>query len=34
MGVCPENKVRNGFPCPYKKGKRYIPTKEEVKGGR
>lgn len=34
MGVCPENKVRDGFPCPYKKGGLYIPTKEEVKSGK
>ncbi len=34
MGVCPENAVRENFPCPYKKGKRYIPTKEEVKKGK
>jgi thymidylate synthase (FAD) len=34
MGVCPENRVRDGFPCPYKKGKLYVPTKEEVKGGK
>jgi len=31
MGACPENKVREGFPCPYKSGRRYVPTKEEVK---
>jgi hypothetical protein len=31
MGVCPENEVREGFLCPYKKGKHYIPTKKEVK---
>jgi thymidylate synthase (FAD) len=32
IGVCPENTVREGFPCPYKKGRLFIPTKEEVKG--
>jgi thymidylate synthase (FAD) len=33
MGVCPENEVREGFPCPYKKcgGKLYVPTKKELK---
>jgi len=31
MGVCPENAVRDGFPCPYKKGKNRVPTKEEIK---
>ncbi len=31
MGVCPENAVRNGFLCPYKKGRRFIPTKADVK---
>ncbi|RMF90500.1 MAG: FAD-dependent thymidylate synthase [Methanobacteriota archaeon] len=34
MGVCPENTVREGFPCPYKKGKLRVPTKEEVKKGK
>jgi thymidylate synthase (FAD) len=31
IGVCPENEVREGFLCPYKKGKLYIPTKKEIK---
>lgn len=31
LGACPENMVREGFPCPYKKGKNYIPTKDEVR---
>jgi thymidylate synthase (FAD) len=31
LGVCPENFVREGFLCPYKKGKLYIPTKNDVK---
>lgn len=31
MGVCPENAVRDGFPCPYKKGGMYVPTKKEIK---
>ncbi len=33
LGVCPENAVRDGFPCPYKniKGRQFVPTKAEVK---
>jgi thymidylate synthase (FAD) len=31
LGVCPENEVREGFPCPYKKGRLYIPTKKDLK---
>ena len=31
LGVCPENQVRDGFPCPYKKGKNRVPTKAEIK---
>jgi thymidylate synthase (FAD) len=34
LGVCPENVVREGFPCPYKKGKNRVPTKAEVKKGK
>ncbi len=34
LGVCPENAVREGFPCPYKKGKNRVPTKAEVKKGK
>jgi len=32
FGVCPENEVRKFFPtCPYTKGKKRIPTKQEIK---
>lgn len=32
LGVCPENEVRKSFPaCPYAKGKKRIPTKQEIK---
>lgn len=34
LGVCPENAVREGFPCPYKKGKNRVPTKADVKLGK
>jgi thymidylate synthase (FAD) len=34
LGVCPENAVREGFPCPYKKGKNRVPTKADVKEGK
>jgi thymidylate synthase (FAD) len=34
LGVCPENAVRKGFPCPYKKGKNRVPTKADVKLGK
>ena len=31
LSVCPENTVRDGFPCPYKKGSQRVPTKAEIK---